>query len=438
MLALPILLLVVGGIAWRAMSKDQRLHALRTVDSWLAMAADTYRTHGRAELAAFRTAIRARGRWPVATISLAAASVAAWWWMRSQAIAQGDPAALLAVGGNFGPRTSNGEWWRLVTAIFLHGTVTSLIVDVAAFVQVGWTLERIAGRTALAEVFLAGGLFTGLAGLSMHPTSVMSSAPGAAAGVYGLFVIVAAAGWLLRSPTTIPVVTLERLLPVTIVFLLHAAADTTAGGAAPLAGFVAGGFVGLAALKGLRERTPPMRRMACTAAAALIVAAGFAVSLRGILDVRPEIEQVVRLENRTASVYHSAAVSFQRGKMTAADLARMIDRTIVPEFQDADAHLSALRGVPIDDEPRIVEAREYLRLRTESWRLRAEGLRMTDRSVRGASRTADDSDVAFRVRAQTLYQSAQMASGKADGAERASLDAFARLRPASRASSVGR
>jgi rhomboid protease GluP len=407
------------------------MNALRTADVWLAVAVDTCKTHGREELTAFRTAIRARGRWPVATVSLAAASAAAFWWMRSRGLAESEPGALLRWGASFGPRTSNGEWWRLGAAIFVHPTLMSLLVDVAAFAQAGWILERAAGRAAVVEAFLGGGLFTGLAGLWLHPTGVITSATGAVAGVYGLLAIVAVCGWRRQSAITIPVAMFERLLPLAVILLFHAMADASAGGAAPLAGFAAGSFVGLVALRGLRERTPPAGRMALCAAGATIVAISCAVLLQGILDVRPEIERVVQLEGRTEAAYLDAAARFQGGRMTADDLARLIDRDIAPAFQAEDAHVTALHGVPTDDAPRLAEARAYLHLRTTSWQMRAESVRMADRSMRGVSRREEDTDVAFRVRAQTLYQSALLAAGKADGAERASLEAFARLSPAS-------
>ena len=64
--------------------------------------------------------------------------------------------------------------------------------------------------------------------------------------------------------------------------------------------------------------------------------------------------------------------------MTAEALAQVIDRSIVPELHAALARLKALDGVPPEHQALVAGAQEYLRLRDESWRFRAEGLRKTN------------------------------------------------------------
>jgi hypothetical protein len=78
----------------------------------------------------------------------------------------------------------------------------------------------------------------------------------------------------------------------------------------------------------------------------------------------------------------------------------------VPELKAARARLQAFERVPYEQQPLVAAAEEYLRLRDESWRLRAEGLRT--------------------VNMRTLQ--------KAEGAESASLKALKRTRPASTSS----
>ena len=58
----------------------------------------------------FRDALRERTPIVVATPALAILNALVFTMMLFSAGAFGDPATLIAWGGNFGPRTSNGEW----------------------------------------------------------------------------------------------------------------------------------------------------------------------------------------------------------------------------------------------------------------------------------------------------------------------------------------
>ncbi len=62
----------------------------------------------------------------------------------------GDPKTLIELGGSIGPRTTNGEWWRLGAAMFVHVSVIHLITEIAGLVQIGLLVERLVGRMAFA------------------------------------------------------------------------------------------------------------------------------------------------------------------------------------------------------------------------------------------------------------------------------------------------
>jgi hypothetical protein len=78
---------------------------------------------------------------------------------------------------------------------------------------------------------------------------------------------------------------------------------------------------------------------------------------------------------------------FKSGRITAQELAGLADR-IVGELQSIQTDLVSLDNVPAEHRPMIEEASEYLALRKDSWRLRAEGLRA------GRTRTLQQADAA--------------------------------------------
>jgi hypothetical protein len=245
--------------------------------------------------------------------------------------------------------------------------------------------------------------------------AIVAGADGAIFGIYGLFA--AALMWNIRRPapgellqlgdlrpaavdgvegdaaeTPAPSITLTRdglirLVPGAAVFFLYHAADGVQ--TSELSGLVAGFAAGLVLARGSHERTAPLVPTASVAAVAAVIVLGSAAMLKGIADVRPEIARVVALEDQTVGQYEKAVGQFKSGGMSSQALAKVIHTAIVPELQAARARLKAVNGVPAEHQPLVASADEYLRLRDESWRLRADAL---SKSNMGALRAADRSE----------------------------------------------
>ena len=134
-------------------------------------------------------------------------------------------------------------------------------------------------------------------------------------------------------------------------------------------------------------RKPPALRSAIALVVTLVVGAVFAVPQRGYLDVKPEIARLMAFERRTAEAYDKAVEQFKLAASTPvrsprSSIARSAGaavRSFAPE---------SLERVPERHQPIVASAEEYLRLRDESWRLRAEGLHAGNMlTLRKADRT---------------------------------------------------
>ena len=97
------------------------------------------------------------------------------------------PTALQLVhwGANYGPLTTSGQWWRLLTACFLHIGVLHIAFNMYVLYQVGPFTERLFGELRYLVVYLAAGIGGNLLGLYLHPNIVSAGASGAIFGVYG-------------------------------------------------------------------------------------------------------------------------------------------------------------------------------------------------------------------------------------------------------------
>jgi hypothetical protein len=194
-------------------------------------------------------------------------------------------------------------------------------------------------------------------------------------------------------------------------------------------GFIVGVASGLVLTSRIGDRRPDRRTLGAvtTAMAGLAIAA--AVPLRGMADVRPEMARVLDIEGRTVPVYRTAEARLSKGQIGATMVADLIELKILPELQAESDRLAALRGVPREHEQMVADAKEYVQLRYESWRLRAEGLRRTAAPPRRDASGAGLPDSTWRHRAETEHRVTQVMLGRAEGTERASLEALRRLKP---------
>jgi membrane associated rhomboid family serine protease len=367
---------VVLGLFIRKLTPEERIqlvHKMLALTRSAIALARRFATSTPVGCEDFDAALRERTRRTVVTLALLIAWVTLYVVMLLRGSGLDGEQLLLHWGGSVGPRTTNGEWWRLLTAMFVHWGLLHLIADVVGLAQVGRLTERLVGPTTFAFVFVAAGLISGLRELSVHPVAVSVSASGGVFGVYGLLIATCAWGWVQRSPLTIPVATLKRLCPAAVVFLIyHLAAE----------GFTAsmtwGTIVGLACgailAFGIDEHKPPVRWLCTSMAATLAIIVVFAAPLRGMADVTREMGAVIELERRTTAAYDAEVVQFRRGRQSAEALAD-IAAGIESDVRATRASLSAIMNVPPEQQSIVRDALEYLRLREESWHLRVEGLR---------------------------------------------------------------
>ena len=97
-----------------------------------------------------------------------------------------DMQTLGEMGALFGPYTVlKGEWWRLFTAMFLHGGMTHILMNMFSLYLIGRGVEVYFERKAYISIYLFSGLLGGMASLYMHPESLGVGASGAIFGIFG-------------------------------------------------------------------------------------------------------------------------------------------------------------------------------------------------------------------------------------------------------------
>lgn len=93
-------------------------------------------------------------------------------------------------GANFGPATQDGEWWRLVSALFLHFGLIHLSMNLWALWDGGQLVERMYGHWRFLLIYFGSGLSGNLLSLVIQGNEAVSGgASGAIFGVYGALVV---------------------------------------------------------------------------------------------------------------------------------------------------------------------------------------------------------------------------------------------------------
>jgi rhomboid protease GluP len=91
----------------------------------------------------------------------------------------------IRLGADYGPLTITGQWWRLLTSMFLHFGIFHLGMNMLCLWSLGTLAERLMGRAAFALLYFATGFAGGLLSLAIHPQIVSAGASGAVFGVAG-------------------------------------------------------------------------------------------------------------------------------------------------------------------------------------------------------------------------------------------------------------
>ena len=376
MLPMLLFLTVVAVLVFRKLTAEERIQLVHKTTDLARTGVAALRRQATgipAGCEEFYAALHVRTKWPLVTPAILVAYVMVYTFM----MWDGRPVTdefLIEWGGSIGPRTTNGEWWRLATAPLLHWGLFHLIASVAGLMQIGRLMERLVGSAAFAVVFIAAGLISGLQELSEHPVIVTAGPSGAIFGVYGLLLATCVWGWVRRSPLTIPNAVLKRIVPGAVLFLAYTlptegvATESMTWGL--LVGLAGGGMLAFR----ISAHKPTVRRLCTSLAATLALVVLFAAPLRGMADVSREVARVIELEARTATAYDAEVARFRLGRQSPESLANTAD-AIASDIHAAYASLSSLRNIPAENQPVVDDALAYLQLREQSWRLRVEGLR---------------------------------------------------------------
>jgi rhomboid protease GluP len=163
-------------------------------------------------------------------------------------------------GADYGPYTLSGQYWRLITSMFLHFGIIHIFGNMWCLWSLGRLAEKLLGSLSVVGIYLMTGIGASLLSLSWDPMRVSAGASGAIFGIAGALISVLYFGKLGLQPEGVKKLLgyVVRFAFLNLVFGLQGHIDNMAH----LGGLVTGLLIGvfLARTFNLAPEERPARR----------------------------------------------------------------------------------------------------------------------------------------------------------------------------------
>jgi membrane associated rhomboid family serine protease len=324
--------------------------------------------------------------------------------------------ALVAWGSNYGPLTLSSQPWRLLSALFVHGGLIHVGLNMLALWQVGAVVEPLFGRWRFLALYLGAGVLAGIASLWWRPEV---NSVGASGAIFGVFAALLVDLRLRRD--LLPRAVFRRMRSGLLSFLAFSLFAGLAipgiDNAAHLGGLAGGallGYVLAPRLPGARWPDGPTRLVAGLAAASLALGAWLGTTPPAPPQARQQVpaqrgdpEPVIRAfaaeEQDLTLGYNLVVDGVKRRRLPAGEVARIIEDELLPRWNRQIEQLAVAQGAAGEGAAdwRLPALIHYARLRHDALQALLLAVRTRNSASLTASaelqRQADGALLAYRM-----------------------------------------
>jgi rhomboid protease GluP len=317
---------------------------------------------------------------PWVTYALIGLNALIWIAMVGTGVHAYEPAGkvLLDWGGNLGLLTSDGQWWRLLTAMFLHAGIIHLGFNLYFAWVVGRVCEQIFGSAAFVVVYFGSGLIASLVSSAWQPAVVSVGASGALFGVFGAFLAFTVRRRSMLPPEFVKSVLRNGLILIGVNLAIGIAVpgiDVVAHIGGLAAGFGIGYLIAALAEKPVKTaREAKLVRVRAIAAASLATAL---VLVGGALAI-PRWDNPMLVFDEIGARHDELIERYDATTGLPAERIELIERELLPFLSEAEQSLTELERVPDDLRDLVDDHIRYYDLQQQAFALEAEAMRSND------------------------------------------------------------
>jgi rhomboid protease GluP len=179
---------------------------------------------------------------------------------------------VLRWGADYGPYTLSGQYWRLITSMFLHFGIIHIFGNMWCLWSLGELAEKLIDSVSLLGLYLVTGIGASLLSLSWDPMRVSAGASGAIFGIAGALISVLYFGNLGLQPASVRKLLgyVIRFAFLNLLFGLQGHIDNMAHLGGLVTGLAAGFFLART-FNATPEERPARRRVVLAVSAVLVI-----------------------------------------------------------------------------------------------------------------------------------------------------------------------
>jgi rhomboid protease GluP len=314
----------------------------------------------------FRTRLEAQTPYFYVTRIIVAINVLVYLAMIVAGLDVMHPAASSVIrwGANYGPKTIGGEWWRLLTSVFLHGGLLHVFFNMLVLWQVGQFVERLLGNAGFALVYLISGIAGGLTSLAWHPQMAGVGASGAIFGLFGALL-----GYAYVTHECVPSNILRSALFLVVFNVISGALAQGIDMAAHIGGLTAGFLCGVGYGAPMTAEWAGRRaiRNLATALTALFPLTITAALLPKPPDLPAALAEWRDTEIKSRATYDGAILRARTQHWPDERLADVLSNDLLPGYETEYHKLAGLQGLSESQERGFSLILRYMDGRRRAW-----------------------------------------------------------------------